>query len=43
MVAWVRFGCISLTETKALIAAGSLDHDAVDEYLDAEYARLLRA
>ncbi|AWH20114.1 hypothetical protein [Stenotrophomonas sp. ZAC14D2_NAIMI4_6] len=43
MVAWVRFGCVSLTETKALIAAGSLDHDAVDEYLDAEYARLLRA
>ncbi|MET3151297.1 UNVERIFIED_ORG: hypothetical protein ABIC77_002547 [Stenotrophomonas geniculata] len=43
MVARVRFGFISLTETKVLIAAGSLDHDAIDEYLDAEYVRLLRA
>ena len=41
MVAWARFGTTALTELKAWYAEGSLDVDAVDAYLEAEYARLL--
>lgn len=41
LIAWVRFGTIALKELRACYAAGSLDVEAVDEYLDAEYSRLL--
>lgn len=41
MVAWVRFGYVSLTEVKAVVAAGSLDIEAVDAHLEMELARLL--
>lgn len=43
IIAWVRFGTLGLKELKACYAAGSLDVDAVDEYLEAEYSRLLAA
>jgi hypothetical protein len=39
-VAWARFGTLAIKEVKACYMAGSLDVDAVDAYLDAEYARL---
>lgn len=43
MLVWVLFGHVTLTETKALIAADSPDHGSVDEHLKPECARLLRA
>jgi len=41
LIAWARFGTIALKELKACYAVGSLDLQAVDEYLDAEYSRLI--
>lgn len=43
MIAWSRFGVLALKEIKACYFSGSLDFEAVDEYLDAEYKRLLSA
>jgi hypothetical protein len=43
LIAWARFGTVALKELRACYAAGSLDVDAVDEYLEAEYSRLLAA
>jgi hypothetical protein len=43
IVAWARFGTIAIKEVKATYLAGSIDADAVDDYLDAEYSRLLAA
>ena len=43
MIAWVRFGTLALKELKAWYREGGLDIDAVDDYLDAECARLLAA
>jgi hypothetical protein len=40
-VAWARFGTLSLKELKAWYREGSLDIEAVDEYLESEYVRLL--
>lgn len=43
LVAWVRFGTLSLKELRVWYQAGGLDVDAVDRYLDAELARLIAA
>jgi hypothetical protein len=40
LVAWARFGTLAIKEVKACYMAGSLDVEAVDAYLDAEYVRL---
>lgn len=41
LVAWARFGTLALRELRAWYAAGSLDVEAVDAYLDREYRRML--
>ncbi len=41
LIAWVRLGTLALKELKSWYCAGSIDVEAVDEYLDAEYRRLL--
>ncbi len=41
LVACVRFGTSALRELRAWYAAGSMDVEAVDDYLDREYRRLL--
>jgi len=41
LIAWARFGTLALKELKACYSQGNLDDEAVDQYLDAEYARLL--
>lgn len=41
MIAWARFGTLALKELRAWYKEGSLDIEAVDTYLDAEYERLL--
>lgn len=41
LIAWARFGTIALKELNAWYHQGGLDVEAVDEYLDAEYVRLL--
>jgi len=41
LVAWARFGMLALREVRAWYAAGSLDMEAVDDYLDREYRRTL--
>lgn len=41
LIAWVRFGTTALKELKAWYQEGTLDVDAVDAYLEAEYVRLL--
>lgn len=43
LIAWARFGTLAIKEVKACYIAGSLDVEAVDEYLDAEYARLIKS
>ncbi|WP_202035001.1 hypothetical protein [Paraburkholderia tropica] len=43
LIAWARFGSLALREVLALVREGQLDHAAVDEYLDAEYRRMLVA
>lgn len=40
LLAWVRFGQLSLKELNAWYNAGHIDADAVDEYLDKEYRRM---
>jgi hypothetical protein len=40
LIAWARFGTLALREMNAWYAEGSLDIDAVDDYLDAEYRRM---
>jgi uncharacterized protein (DUF1778 family) len=40
LIAWARFGTLAIKEVKACYMAGALDVEAVDAYLDAEYARL---
>jgi hypothetical protein len=41
LVAWARFGTLALRELRAWYAAGSLDTEAVDDYLDREYRRMM--
>lgn len=41
VIAWARFGTLALKELRTLYRQGDLDIEAVDLYLDSEYARLL--
>jgi hypothetical protein len=41
LIAWTRFSMLALKELKAFYREGSMDVDAVDDYLEAEYRRLL--
>lgn len=41
IIGWVRFGSLALKEVYAWHNAGHIDADAVDEYLDAEYKKML--
>jgi len=41
LIAWVRFGQLSLKELYSWYNAGHIDADAVDEYLDKEYKKML--
>lgn len=43
LIAWARFGTLALKELKAWSCEGALDTEAVDEYLDKEYKRLIAA
>lgn len=42
LLAWVRFGQLSLKELNAWYNAGHIDVDTVDEYLDKEYKSMLK-
>ncbi len=41
LLAWVRFGQLGLKELNAWYNTGHIDADAVDEYLDEEYRKML--
>jgi hypothetical protein len=41
LIAWARFGTLALKELRAWYKEGSLDVEAIDTYLDAEYKRIL--
>lgn len=41
IVGWARFGHLAMKEVYAWHNAGHIDADAVDEYLDAEYRKML--
>ncbi len=41
LLAWVRFGQLSLKELNVWYNSGHIDADAVDEYLDNEYKKML--
>ena len=41
LLAWTRFGTLALKELKGWYAEGSLDIEAVDEYLESEYVRII--
>lgn len=41
IIGWVRFGSLALKEIYAWYNAGHIDANAVDEYLDAEYKKML--
>jgi len=43
LVAWARFGTLAIKELAVWYREGSLDIEAVDEYLDREHQRLLAA
>ena len=43
IIAWARFGTLALKELRCWYQQGSLDPDAVDEYIDAELERMLAA
>jgi len=42
LLAWVRFGQLGLKELNAWYNAGHINADAVDEYLDKEYRKMLK-
>ena len=42
LLAWVRFGHLSLKELNAWYNAGHIDLNVVDEYLDKEYKKILK-
>lgn len=42
LIAWVRFGSLGLKEMRTWYSKESLDIDAIDDYLDAEYKRILQ-
>jgi hypothetical protein len=41
LVAWARFGTLALRELQSWYAAGGMDVEAVEDYLDSEYRRML--
>lgn len=41
IIGWARFGSLALKEVYAWYNAGHIDADAVDEYLDSEYEKML--
>lgn len=41
LVAWARFGTLALRELQAWYVVGSMDVEAVEDYLDSEYRRML--
>jgi hypothetical protein len=41
LLAWVRFGQLSLKELNAWYNSGHIDADAIDKYLDKEYKKML--
>jgi hypothetical protein len=41
LIGWVRFGSVALKEVQTWYWQGTIDEDAVDSYLDAEYRRML--
>lgn len=43
IIGWARFGTLALKEVYAWHNAGHIKADAVDEYLDAEYEKMLRS
>ena len=43
IVGWARFGHLAMKEVYAWHNAGHIDADAVDEYLDAEYRKMLES
>jgi len=42
IIGWIRFGTLALKEVYAWYNAGHIDADAVDEYLEADYQKMLR-
>ncbi|MDX1751491.1 MAG: hypothetical protein R3271_14385 [Methylophaga sp.] len=42
IIGWARFGSLALKEVYAWYNAGHIDADAVDEYLEADYEKMLR-
>ncbi len=42
LLAWVRFGQLGLKEVNAWWNKGHIDADAIDEYLDREYRKMLK-
>ncbi len=42
MLAWARFSFLALKEVKSMYMVGKMDVDAVNEYLDSEYEKMLR-
>lgn len=43
IVGWARFGTLALKEIEIMIRSGSLDHEAIDAYIDDELERLLQS
>lgn len=43
MIAWARFGSLALKEVVAIYRAGSIDHEAIDVFIDNELERMLVA
>lgn len=41
LIAWARFGTLAIKELNTWYNAGHIDSDAVDEYLDNEYKKML--
>jgi len=40
VIAWVRFGTLTLKEIHSMYRQGDLDNEAIDKHLDSEYLRL---
>ena len=43
IVGWARFGTLALKEIEIMIRSGSIDHEAIDAYIDDELERLLQS
>jgi hypothetical protein len=42
MIAWARFGTLALKEIAVMYRSGSIDHEAIDTYINKELEQLLR-